>query len=84
MAVFAEGRAIKSQTALGNRWPGVATSDPDLITTVRVHENIVICSVFCEKEVLEERCSGVPLDACRDFYEVWPRVQLRNLVFYDS
>ena len=82
MAVFAEGRAIKSQTALGNRWPGVATSDPDLITTVRSHENIVICNVFCENEVREERFSGVPRDACRDLCEVWPFLQLQNLVFY--
>ena len=83
MAVFAEGQALKSQTALGNRWPGVATSDPDLITTVRSHESIVIYSVSYEKEILEERFSGVPLGACRDLCEVWPLLQLRNLVFYE-
>ncbi len=33
VAVFAEGQELKSQTALGNRWPGAATSDPDLNTT---------------------------------------------------
>ncbi len=42
-AVFAEGQALKSQTALGNRWPGAATSDPDLNTTgsiTRKHCNL--------------------------------------------
>ncbi len=36
-AVFAEGRAPKSETALGNRWPGAATSDPELKTIVFIY-----------------------------------------------
>ena len=34
-AVFAEGQALKSQTALGNRWPGAATSDQELNANIK-------------------------------------------------
>ena len=43
VAVFAADRAPKSQTALGNRWPGAAGSDPGLNTTgsiTRKHNNL--------------------------------------------
>ncbi len=54
VAVFAKDQAPKSQTALGNRWPGASTSSPDLKTMVFTA-----------------------------LYEVWPLLQLRNLVFYE-
>ena len=63
-AVFAEGRAPKSQTALGNRWPGAATSDQEPNTNVKPRFRsipAVICSRcghFCNSETLCSRDSS--------------------------
>ncbi len=64
VAVFAEGRAPKSQTALGNRWPGAATSDQEPNTNVKPRFRsipAVICSRcghFCNSETLCSRDSS--------------------------
>ncbi len=42
-AVFAEGGAPKSQTALGNRWPGAATSDQELNANIKPRFRPALC-----------------------------------------